>query len=88
MRVAYTDWEDVCRLFQDYNVEDIHSSGIQERILHGNTGPYIHFPHLGNSNLGKLPHASSDLPPRSIDKVHLFATTMCVNPAMEKVPMP
>ena len=22
-----------------------------------NTGPYIHFPHFGNSNLGKLPHA-------------------------------
>ena len=21
-----------------------------------NTGPYIHFPHFGNSNLGKLPH--------------------------------
>ena len=23
-----------------------------------NTGPYIDFPHFGNSNLGKLPHAS------------------------------
>ena len=23
---------------------------------HYNTGPYIHFPHFGNSNLGKLPH--------------------------------
>ena len=23
-----------------------------------NTGPYIHFPHFGNSNLGKLPFAS------------------------------
>ena len=22
---------------------------------HYNTGPYIHFPHFGNSNLGKLP---------------------------------
>ena len=22
-----------------------------------NTGPYINFPHFGNSNLGKLPHA-------------------------------
>ena len=22
------------------------------------TGPYIHFPHFGNSNLGKLPHTS------------------------------
>ena len=21
-----------------------------------NTGPYIHFPHFGNSNLGKLPY--------------------------------
>ena len=21
-----------------------------------NTGPYIHFPHFGNSNLGKLPN--------------------------------
>ena len=23
---------------------------------HYNTGPYIHFPHFGNSNLGKLPY--------------------------------
>ena len=23
---------------------------------HYNTGPYIHFPHFGNRNLGKLPY--------------------------------
>ena len=25
---------------------------------HYNTGPYINFPHFGNSNLGKLPYAT------------------------------
>ena len=24
---------------------------------HYNTGPYLNFPHFGNSNLGKLPYA-------------------------------
>ena len=24
---------------------------------HYNTGPYINFPHFGNSNLGKLPYS-------------------------------
>ena len=24
-----------------------------------NTGPYINFPHFGNSNLGKLPHPTN-----------------------------
>ena len=34
---------------------------------HYNTGPYINFPHFGNSNLGKLPHlqSSSRLPHRN-----------------------
>ena len=27
---------------------------------HYNTGPYIHFPHFGNSNLGKLPYDHDD----------------------------
>ena len=26
---------------------------------HYNTGPYINFPHFGNSNLGKLPYRHS-----------------------------
>ena len=30
---------------------------------HYNTGPYIHFPHFGNSNLGKLPYDYSVLGP-------------------------
>ena len=28
---------------------------------HYNTGPYINFPHFGNSNLGKLPDVSAKL---------------------------
>ena len=30
---------------------------------HYNTGPYIHFPHFGNSNLGKLPYGFPGLVP-------------------------
>ena len=31
-----------------------------------NTGPYIDFPHFGNSNLGKLPHTTSKAPQSTI----------------------
>ena len=52
-----------------------------------NTGPNLGDPKREH-NVDNPSHASSDLHPKSIDQVHLFATTVCVNPAMEKVPMP
>ena len=44
---------------------------------HYNTGPYINFPHFGNSNLGKLPYTIYHIPYTHMDALGVRTNCIC-----------